>query len=59
MVELYDATAEECGRLRLKHAGRGATVHGDRNLLASAVASLVDNAIKHAGPGATIDVSAY
>ena len=59
MVELYDAAAEECDcALRLVASGP-ALSRGDRNLLASAVASLVDNAIKHAGPGATIDVSAY
>lgn len=59
MVELYDATAEECDSVLRLVAGGAALVRGDRNLLASAVASLVDNAIKHAGPGATIDVSAY
>ncbi|MDB5936512.1 MAG: histidine kinase [Massilia sp.] len=59
MVELYDAAAEECDcALRLVADG-AALSRGDRNLLASAVASLVDNAIKHAGPGATIVVSAY
>lgn len=57
MVELYDATAEEHQvmlKASLKHAVHA---HGDRNLLASAVASLIDNAIKYAGPGATVEVS--
>jgi signal transduction histidine kinase len=58
MVELYDAAAEECDSSLRLVAGGAAVVRGDRNLLASAVASLVDNAIKHAGPGARIDVSA-
>jgi signal transduction histidine kinase len=59
MVELYDATAEQ-RQVSLKAAGGGAVVAPvDRNLVASAVASLIDNAIKYAGPGATIEVGAY
>jgi signal transduction histidine kinase len=59
MVELYDASAEECQTALRLVAGGASLVRGDRNLLANAVASLVDNAIKHAGTGATIDVGAY
>jgi signal transduction histidine kinase len=59
MVDLYDATAEECGTILEKLPGPTVHGHGDRNLLASAVASLIDNAIKHAGPGATVRVSVY
>jgi signal transduction histidine kinase len=59
MVELYDATAEECQAILRKTPGHAVLAHGDRNLIASAVASLIDNAIKYAGPGATIDVCAY
>jgi signal transduction histidine kinase len=59
MVELYDATAEE-QRVSLKATGDGAVLAAvDRNLLASAVASLIDNAIKYAGPGAIVQVGAY
>jgi signal transduction histidine kinase len=59
MVELYDAAAEE-RRVSLKPAGNGAVVASvDRNLVASAVASLIDNAIKYAGAGATVEVGAY
>jgi signal transduction histidine kinase len=59
MVELYDATAEERG-VSLKPGGAGPVVAAvDRNLVASAVASLIDNAIKYAGPGATVEVGAY
>jgi signal transduction histidine kinase len=59
MVELYDATAEE-RQVSLKPAGGGAVLaEVDRNLVASAVASLIDNAIKYAGPGATVEVGAY
>jgi signal transduction histidine kinase len=59
MVELYDAAAEE-RRVSLKPAGNGAVLASvDRNLVASAVASLIDNAIKYAGAGATVEVGAY
>jgi signal transduction histidine kinase len=59
MVELYDASAEE-RRVSLKPAGGAAVLaEVDRNLVASAVASLIDNAIKYAGPGATVEVGAY
>ena len=58
MAELYDASAEEA-QVRLQVApGPAALVQGDRNLLASALASLLDNAIKYAGPGATIELRA-
>jgi signal transduction histidine kinase len=59
MVELYDASAEERGSVLRHVAASAVRVHGDRDLLASAVASLVDNAIKHGGPAATIVVRAY
>jgi signal transduction histidine kinase len=59
MVELYDATAEDRGMLLEKIPGPAVYGHGDRNLLASAVASLIDNAIKYAGPTATVRVSAF
>jgi len=59
MVELYDAAAEE-RQVSLKPAGDGAVLAAvDRNLVASAVASLIDNAIKYAGPGSTVEVGAY
>jgi signal transduction histidine kinase len=57
MVELYDATAEEQQLVLKASLGNEAPAHGDRNLLASAVANLIDNAIKYAGPGATIEIS--
>jgi signal transduction histidine kinase len=59
MVELYDATAEE-RQVSLKPAGNTTVLAAvDRNLVASAVASLIDNAIKYAGPGSTVEVGAY
>lgn len=59
IADLYDATAEE-QRITLKLSlEQGVEVLGDRNLLGSALASLVDNAIKYAGTGATIELRAF
>jgi len=59
MVELYDASAEEHRvRLRLDDDGAAVPARADRNLIASAVASLIDNAIKYAGAGTTVEVGA-
>jgi len=56
--EMYEATAEDSGITLTVDAPDALFVDGDRNLLASAVASLLDNAIKYAGPGAAIRVRA-
>lgn len=58
IVEMYEATADERGVLLVQMYGDGVPARGDRNLLGSALASLVDNAIKYAGRGATVEVSA-
>jgi signal transduction histidine kinase len=59
MVELYDAAAEEAGvRLLVANEGSDVWARGDRDLLATALASLIDNAIKHAGRGARVEVAA-
>jgi signal transduction histidine kinase len=59
MVELYDAAAEE-RRVELHVASQGPVwARGDRDLLVSAVASLIDNAIKYAGPGCRVELGAY
>ncbi len=58
MVELYDAAAENAG-VHLRAMSRGAVwAEGDHDLLASAVASLIDNAIKYAGRGASVELEA-
>jgi signal transduction histidine kinase len=59
MVELYDATAEQYQASLRNATLQPAPANGDRNLLGSAVASLIDNAIKHTGPGTIILVSTY
>jgi len=56
VVELYDAAAEANGvALVLDVVGKPMTL-GDKELLASATANLVDNAIKYGGAGATVRV---
>ena len=56
--EMYEASAEDCGIALTVEAPEHLYVDGDRNLLASAVASLLDNAIKYAGTGAAIRLRA-
>ena len=56
--EMYEAIAEDSNIKLTVDAPDSLHVDGDRNLLASAVASLLDNAIKYAGPGSTIHVRA-
>jgi signal transduction histidine kinase len=59
MSELYDAAAEESG-VHLRVLTRTPVwAAGDRDLLASAVASIIDNAIKYAGSGSHVDLGAY
>lgn len=58
VVELYDASAEVKG-IRLTSAVEGEpTAIGDKDLLASATANLVDNALKYACCSATVQVRA-
>jgi signal transduction histidine kinase len=54
VVELYDAEAEARGITLLSEIDGAAATLGDKNLLANAVANLIDNALKYAGNGATV-----
>ena len=57
MVELYDAAAEDAG-VRLSVASEAPVwARGDHDLLATAVASLIDNALKYAGRGAQVTLA--
>ena len=58
VVELYDAAAEAKGvHLVANIEGEPATM-GDKDLLASATANLIDNALKYAGNQSTVRVQA-
>lgn len=57
MVDLYDAAAEEQDATLVLCERDGQPALGDHDLLASAVSSLIDNALKYAGRGARIEVS--
>ncbi|MDM0026353.1 sensor histidine kinase [Variovorax saccharolyticus] len=54
--ELYEAVAEMQGIALLREPIEAAEARGDRDLIASAVANLVDNALKYAGAGAVVRI---
>lgn len=56
MVDLFDAAAEEQGASLTLRGQDGVATLGDHDLLASAVSSLIDNALKYAGASAQIEV---
>lgn len=56
VADLYDALAESLGARLLRDPADVARVAGDRDLLADALANLLDNAFKYAGEGATVRV---
>jgi signal transduction histidine kinase len=56
LYELYDASAEESGVTLSMDEPELLVVQGDRDLLASAVASLIDNALKYAGTGSRVSL---
>jgi signal transduction histidine kinase len=51
VAELFDAAAEERGGHVKFESARRVPVAGDRDLLFDAISNLLDNAIKHGGPG--------
>jgi signal transduction histidine kinase len=57
VVELYDAAAEARGIALATDLDPAAVALGDRQLLASAVANLIDNALKYAGAGARVRIA--
>lgn len=58
VAELYDAMAEDKGITLISAVEDEPATFGDRDLLASAVANLVENALKYAGKGATVRLRA-
>lgn len=51
VCDLYEPVAEECGIALTCAAPPGMLVKGERQLIAQAVANLIDNAIKYGGDG--------
>lgn len=56
VVDLYEAVAEEQAAQLTLRADGPAALRGDPDLLAGALATLVDNALKYAGHGARIHI---
>jgi len=53
--ELYEPVADEKGMALKVEAPAAAPVHGNRELVSQALANLIDNAIKYAGPNGKIN----
>jgi signal transduction histidine kinase len=58
VIDLYQIAAEERGVVLRSSVGARITLEADRVRLQQALANLVDNAIKYAESGATVDVKA-
>lgn len=56
MAEMYENTIEDSD-LRLQLAVASVPVLGDRNLMATAIASLIENAVKYGADGGVIDIA--
>lgn len=56
VADLYEAVAELQGATLLRDPADPAMAPGDKDLLAGAVANLVDNALKYAGPEAVVRI---
>ena len=54
VLDLYQPMAEHLGVTLVSHVGAPVVVQADRRLLFEALANLVDNAVKFAGPGAQV-----
>lgn len=58
MAELYQPLAEDRNHKLNTNIQQGLTLYGSRQLLAQALANLLDNAIKYTPPGGIIEISA-
>ncbi|RTL47392.1 MAG: HAMP domain-containing histidine kinase [Rhodocyclaceae bacterium] len=59
VADLYDAAAEAEGINLAVHVSHTPKVLGDKDLIASAVSNLLDNAFKYAGKGASIIIDVF
>lgn len=55
--EIYEAVAEDAGRTLICKLSDPDTAYGDRELLLQLLANLIENAIRHTEPGATITLT--
>ncbi|OZB19150.1 MAG: hypothetical protein B7X58_02865 [Marinobacter sp. 34-60-7] len=58
LAETYEIVAEEGGQSLTHDIAPGSFIEGDRDLLNQLFANLIENAIRHAGPTAHIDLHA-
>jgi signal transduction histidine kinase len=58
VVELYEPASEEAEVTMSAEIGEGLVVRGNRELISQSLANLIDNAIKYAGKGGTVHVTA-
>ncbi|WP_254055718.1 HAMP domain-containing sensor histidine kinase [Ruegeria sp. EL01] len=56
-AEIYEAVAEDEGRVLVCRLDNPATISGDQGLLTQLLANLIENAIKHTDQGATITIA--
>jgi signal transduction histidine kinase len=56
VVEAFAPSAEEAGQTLVLNAAGVTRIEGDRELLTQMLANLVENALRHAGPGAHVEV---
>lgn len=57
LVELYEAAADESAIMLVSDVQKVPALPGDRDLVAAALGSLLDNALKYAGAGSMVTVS--
>lgn len=56
VVDAFAPSAEEASQTLVLEAGDATMIDGDRELLTQMLANLVENALRHAGPGARVEV---
>ncbi|WP_160119818.1 sensor histidine kinase [Rhodovarius lipocyclicus] len=57
LAEAYGPSIEDSGRQPWTRIEEGVAIRGDREVLTQAIANLIENAIRHTGPGTRIGLS--